>query len=108
GKIRPPKKKKPCSENGQPCDDGDDCTKNDHCVGGVCKGDPISDNTCPVNNLTPIHFRWSEEVHNDGDTSTSIQDAEYDGDVCYDPGAKFWRYQVSSITLDGLIRLSTH
>jgi hypothetical protein len=24
-----------------PCDDGDPCTKNDHCENGVCKGDPV-------------------------------------------------------------------
>ncbi|MFO1497585.1 MAG: dockerin type I domain-containing protein [Verrucomicrobiota bacterium] len=104
-KIKPPKKRKPCEQNGQPCDDGDRCTTNDRCQGGVCKGDPPA-NSCPDNHAIPVHLLWSEQNDADEPPSTVLETFDYQGGTCYDANAKCWQFQVSSMKVEGVINLS--
>lgn len=106
GKIRPPKEKKRCETPGQPCDDGDPCTTNDRCQGRFCKGDPPA-NMCPDNIPTPIHFQWSEIVHDGRETFTWLTDLDWEGEMCYDPVGQCWSYRVQSMDVEGEVHLST-
>ena len=104
-KILPPKKKKPCQQPGQRCDDGDACTTNDRCQGGICKGDPPT-NTCPENRTTPIHLLWTEANDPKVPPHTVLKEFDYDGAACYDADSKCWRFQASSMQADGFINIS--
>ena len=104
-KIRPQKKKKPCEQNGQPCDDGDPCTTNDRCQGGVCRGDPPS-NSCPDNHAIPIHFQWTEANDPKQAPHTVLKEFAFDGGTCYDANSKCWTYQASSMDVQGFINIS--
>lgn len=105
GKVRPPKKKKPCELNSGPCDDGDPCTTNDRCQGGVCKGD-LPQNTCPENRNTPVHLEWTETNDPNMQPFTLIKEFSYDGGTCYDASSRCWRFQVSSMDVDGLVNVA--
>lgn len=105
GKIRPAKKKKPCQQNGQPCDDGDPCTTNDRCQGGVCHGDPPSDG-CPENTATVIDFTWTEAANPNEAPHTVLREFDYTGSVCYDPVSKCRRFHVQSMSAEGYLNIS--
>ncbi len=104
-KVKLPKKKRPCEQNGQPCDDGDPCTTNDRCQGGVCKGDPPSD-ACRADAPAILGFHWTEENNPKVEPHTVVRDFDYDGSTCYDPTSKCRRFQASTMDVDGFVNIS--
>ena len=61
--------------NGSLCSDGDQCSQNDTCAGGLCSGTPRvcnDGNACTVDSCTPLG----------GCVSTPIADACSDGNAC--------------------------
>ena len=108
GKIKAPKPKKPCQNNGEPCDDGDPCTTNDRCQGGVCIGD-LPDDVCPgLDPITPIHFQWSETINVGKLSYTLPTDFSYTYIVCYDPACHGRRLHVASMDIEGIVNLSNY
>ncbi|MBI2928494.1 MAG: Ig-like domain-containing protein [Verrucomicrobia bacterium] len=95
-------------EEGQPCDDGDECTRDDRCVNHVCEGMPPAP-VCGANTPTAVDYGgWKEEATNAAFSSTTPEPEPYEATVCYDPGVRGWRLQVTAFRCPGTVRLATN
>jgi hypothetical protein len=108
GKIRPKKKGKPCTTNGD-CDDGNDCTT-DKCENGECVSTPpagAEGNDCPPTGATPITAEgWTEFIGGKEAYSWPV-DLKLTTQTCYDSSSGSWKNVVTAANVRGVIRLST-
>ncbi len=93
--ITPTATQTPCAPDGVPCEDGNPCTMNDQCLGGICVGGPptncddmdacTTDGCAPASGCTHVPVEseacgnCSDCVDNDMDGNTDIEDPKCNG-----------------------------